>query len=263
MITYREFAINLARQAGAIITANFTLGMKKEWKSDNTPLTVTDVTINQLVIEAVQKNFPGHSVLAEEGSAMIAGSEYVWVCDPIDGTIPFSHGIPTCVFSLALVEHGVPILGVVYDPFMDRLYSAEKDHGAFLNDQKLAVSTTTTFRNTVIGIAYWNTAQFFSYPALHNFLLKEEVKIINLMSITYMAALVASGELVATVFQGEKPHDTAAIKVIVEEAGGSVTDVYGAQQRYDQDIKGHVASNRLLHPQLIKLIAASEMVSPQ
>jgi len=255
---YKSFSVDLARQAGAIIKANFSLGMKKEWKADNTPLTVTDVTINQLVIDAVQKNFPGHSVLAEEGSAMIAGSEYVWVCDPIDGTIPFSHGIPTCVFSLALCQKGKPILGVVYDPFMDRLYFAEQGKGTTLNGASTHVSSTTQLNNTLIGVAYWDNGKFFHYPPLHTALVSHHVKVMNVMSITYMASLVASGEFVATIFQGESSYDTAAVKIIVEEAGGKATDLFGNEQRYDRDIKGHVISNGLVHSQLLELIAQAK-----
>ncbi len=254
MANPKEFAIDLAKQAGAIIKANFTLGMKKEWKADNTPLTVTDLTINQMVIDAVQKNFPLHSVLAEEGSAMIEGSEYVWVCDPIDGTIPFSHGIPTCVFSLALTHHGEPILGVVYDPFMDRLFVGEKGGGATLNGNPIHVSPATSLMNAIAGVSYWAVAPFFQYSRLQESLSNQGVKMVNVLSITYMGALVASGELVATVFQGISPHDTAAIKVIVEEAGGKVTDVFGKEQRYDRDISGHIVSNGLLHPKLLELI---------
>ena len=89
MLNYKNFALDLAHQAGAIIKANFTLGMKKEWKADNTPLTQTDLTINQMVLDAVHKTFPGQGILAEEGNDYTPDQEYIWVCDPVDGTIPF------------------------------------------------------------------------------------------------------------------------------------------------------------------------------
>ena len=104
--SYSIFALQLAKQAGQLIKENFKLGMKKEWKQDNSPVTETDHRINQMVLDAVAENFPEHSVNAEEGSAPVEGSTTSWICDPIDGTIPFSHGVPTCVFSLALTHHG-------------------------------------------------------------------------------------------------------------------------------------------------------------
>src|SRR3989338_6753886 len=104
MKSYKTFAINLAQKAGKIIRENFKANVKKEWKADGTPVTAIDLAVNKLVIESVQKEYPTHSILAEEESAMQEGSEYVWVCDPIDGTYPFSHGIPNFAFSLALVK---------------------------------------------------------------------------------------------------------------------------------------------------------------
>ncbi len=122
----KQFATDLAYQAGEIIKTDFTLGMKKEWKENETPLTAADNKVNQLVVDAVNKNFPDYGLITEEGGSHHQNAEYVWICDPIDGTIPFSHGIPTCVFSIALVHEGEPILAVIYDPFMDRLFYAEK-----------------------------------------------------------------------------------------------------------------------------------------
>lgn len=250
---YKQFSINLAKKAGKIIKANFNLGMKKEWKKDNTPLTKTDLAINQLVLDSVKKDFPKHSVLAEEGDNFKKSDEFVWVCDPLDGTIPFSHGVPTCVFSLALTKNGEPIVGTIYDPFMDRLFFAAKDESATMNGEKISVSKNDAFENSVIGICYWTRAQF-NFSALFGALKKEDAKTMDVVSITYMGALVANGEFAATIFPGNKPHDTAALKIIVEEAGGKATDIFGHEQRYDREIKGHIVSNGKLHNQLVKLV---------
>ena len=112
---YLETAVSLARQAGEMARANFTLGMAREWKEDSTPVTVTDLAINHLVIAEIGRRFPTHGVLGEEVSSLAPDHEWVWVCDPIDGTIPFSHGIPVTAFSLALTYQGETLLGVVYD----------------------------------------------------------------------------------------------------------------------------------------------------
>src|SRR3989338_9591130 len=119
-----DFAAGLAREAGEIMRQNFALGMKKEWKEDDSPITVTDIRINSLVLEAIQKKYPAHSFVGEEGSRIIE-SEYVWVCGPVDGTVPFSHGYPIFMFSLALVKNGMPIAGVLYDPILKRMFYAE------------------------------------------------------------------------------------------------------------------------------------------
>ena len=248
-----DFAAGLARQAGEIIRRNFTLGMMKEWKVNDTPITVTDVAINQHVINAVQREYPNRRVLGEEGDGGVAGSPLVWVCDPVDGTIPFSHGIPCCVFSLALVQDGVSRIGVIYDPFLERLFTAENGHGAFVTGNPLRVSQHQNLHNVAVGLGFWYRQpwQFFQ---LAQKLDAKGALLLNAGSIAYMGVLVASGEFGVTIFQGQQPHDTAALKVIVEEAGGKVTDLFGAEQRYDGHIKGHSVSNGIIHDELVRSI---------
>jgi len=250
---YRQFAVELAQTSGEIIKNNFVLGMKKEWKQDATPLTVTDTKINQMVIDAVKTHFPDHSVLAEEGDYFSKTSEYVWVCDPLDGTVPFSHGIPLCTFSLALTKNGQSILGVIYDPFMDRMFVAEQQKGATLNNEPIRVSERTMIKESLVGIVYWKNAPF-DFSHFTEVIRNEQAKIMVVASIAYMASLVACGEFVATLFPGDRPHDSAALKIIIEEAGGRVTDVYGNEQRYDRAIQGHIASNGILHDQFVELV---------
>ena len=225
--------------------ANFGLGMKKEWKADSSPVTKTDIAVNQLVIDQVAKFFPAHNVLGEEQSSLKNKSEYLWVCDPVDGTVPFSHGIPTFVFSLALVKDGEPILGLVYDPFMDRIFFAEKNKGAFLNGKKIKVNKLDMSR----GVIGWDNAGMSEMRKKF-----PNIACICLWCICYEGALVASGELQATYYGHIYAHDIAALKVIVEEAGGKVTDKQGKEQRYDQKINGALISNGLVHKQLLKAL---------
>ena len=99
-------------------------------KTDGTIVTEADMRINKMIIDAVKTNYPDYSVLGEEESYMPDQSLGVWVCDPIDGTLPYSLGVPTCVFSLALLDgSGMPILAVVYDPFLKKMYWATKNGG--------------------------------------------------------------------------------------------------------------------------------------
>jgi fructose-1,6-bisphosphatase/inositol monophosphatase family enzyme len=251
MKPYNEFAIELAREAGAVMRRNFHLSMKKQWKADNSPVTETDLAINKMVVDAVKRNYPDHAVLGEEQSDLRDGAQHVWVCDPVDGTVPFSHGIPTCVFSLALVRDGEPIVGVVYDPFMDRMFFAEKGKGATLNGAPTRVAAAKELKRVVISV--------YPYVELFNGMgvvkaLDDENFIVDPWSITYMGMLVASGDAAAIMFQGVNPWDTAALKVIIEEAGGKVTDVFGNEQRYDRKIEGCLATNGILHEQLLEII---------
>src|SRR3990167_6089880 len=142
-----DFAVSMAREAGALMKQNFSLGMKKEWKEDKTPLTATDIEINAMLLKTCREKYPAYSFIGEEGSELVEG-EYAWVCDPIDGTMPFAHGWPTFVFSLALTKNGESILGVIYDPICDRLLHAEKGGGAFLNGKRIKVNSDPDFSKT-------------------------------------------------------------------------------------------------------------------
>ncbi len=242
-MTHKDFAIDLAKKAGGIIAKNFFVGMKKSWKKDHSPVTATDIAINKMVIEKIKKKFPTHSIIGEESSHLIAGSEYAWVCDPVDGTVPFSHGIPTCVFSLALVRNGKPILGVVYDVMLDRLFFAQRGKGAFLNGKRIKVNSSG-LKNSV---AFWPTRTGSRLKSKY-----PKVFILCLYSICYEGVMVANGGAIATFYDSHYPHDIAALKIIVEEAGGKVTDKNGKEQRYDRNINGALVSNGLVHKELLK-----------
>lgn len=203
MSEYKQFAMDIARQAGAIIKENFSFGMSHSIKSDNTPVTDTDLKVNELLLKGVREKFPGHNVLAEEESDMSHESEYVWVCDPIDGTIPFSHGIPTSTFSLALVKNGESILGVVYDPYQDHLFVAEKGGGAYLNDKQINVSSLNTFRGAVANCEFYNTAIFDTTQFAINMQMLQGVQTMRLASFVLSGVLVAVGELAFAVFPGK------------------------------------------------------------
>lgn len=248
-------AKDLAIQAGFIISQSLQIGREKTWKDDNTPVTAVDKQINQLVIDKIHEHFPAHSILAEEGSDMTRSQDYVWVCDPIDGTFPFMHGIPISTFALSLVKDGKPLLGVIYDPFTNRLFSAQVGEGAFLNGNKISTSNANSLKNASIGVIFWKGNMDIFTPLLAK-LVDEGAKIFNLVSIAYMDALVASGDFAGVIFPGFSPHDSAAAKVIVEEAGGVFTSITGEIDRFDRQVHGHIAAaNETIHKQILSLLS--------
>jgi len=248
------FAMEIARGAGAIIRTDFKKGVEGRLKRDGTPISDTDKMINDMVITNIRGAFPTHDVMAEEGSYLGNKSDYRWFCDPIDGTIAFLHGCPTSVFELGLVVKRRARIGVVYDPFRDRMYYAELGKGAFLNGDKIQVSADKKLDGSVIGLSYWRNAQF-NMPLLYQKLVSRDVgaNVLMLGSIAYMGALVSCGELSANIHPARAPYDSAGLKVIIEEAGGRVTDIFGDEQRYSRRIKGCMMSNGILHPELVKL----------
>lgn len=252
---YLAFAKNLALEAGEIMRKYF-LATETIWKSDNTPLTQADTEINSLVIQQIGENFPEHSVLGEEESAMKGGS-LVWVCDPVDGTMPYSHGLPISTFSLALCEDGVPQIGVVYDPFMQRLFWASVGGGAFCNDEKINVNHLALKDSLIDAEVSQIPVQRHATSIGSNLLEALErsgAKLVGLWSCILPTSLVAAGDFSAVVQNGTAPHDIAASKVIVEEASGRVTDLFGNDQRYDQPTRGFIASNGVIHDELVRLV---------
>jgi len=251
---YLDIALDLAKQAGVIMRKNFTAGMKKEWKDDRSPVTETDLTINDMVLREIKGNFPNHSILAEEESDHDESHEYVWVCDPVDGTHNFSHGLPTATFALALLYLKEPILGVILDPFEDRTYWAEKGKGAFLNGNPIRVSTSSTIKKTLIGVGKTRDIKNL-FPVMDK-LHQGGVSIISGLSIHYLSSLVAGGEFSASIFGGKSTHDMTPAKIIVEEAGGRVTDMYGnVPARFDRDMPGQLCSNGLVHDEILSILA--------
>jgi len=250
---YLEFAKKLALEAGEIMRKYF-LATETTWKGDNTPLTQADTEINRLVIERINTAYPGHSILGEEESDMKEGV-FVWVCDPVDGTMPYSHGLPISTFSLALCEDGVPQVGVVYDPFMKRLFWANVGSGAFCNDERLYVNDTT-MQSALIDISAFPSTNPVS--SANSMIMTDAysagARVTSLWSCILPSCMVAQGLYEAVVLNIPSPHDPAAIKVIVEEAGGRVTDLFGNNQRYDQPTRGFIASNGVIHDELVQLV---------
>jgi len=251
MKSYKQVAFELAEEAGKIMKANFATG-KRDWKVDHTPLTIADTSINKLVVETIAKDFSSHGVLGEEESN-IKDSEFMWICDPVDGTIPYSHGIPNATFTIALVQNGIPILGLIYDPFMDRLFIAEKGKGSFMNNKNISVSSLKKLANSTINVEGWSLS-LYDFDNLRTELEKLNVKTLKLSAYVYSGMLVAKGELLAALFPNTSPWDVAALKVIVEEAGGKCTDMQGNDQKYNTTVNGFLCSNGLVHEEILNLV---------
>lgn len=255
LVIAHALALELSQLAGDIIKSNLIFGISRTWKSDHTPVTAIDQQINQLVLDKIKAVFPTHNILAEEGSSLGHSSPYTWVCDPIDGTFPFMHGIPVSTFTLSLVQDGIPIIGIIYDPFQDRLFESIQGQPTLLTGNPIHTNNAATINNSTIGVVFWSDNQSYMFP-LMNKLALQGAKFINLCSIAYMDALVAAGELSATIFPGKSAHDSAAAKIIIEGAGGVYTSLHGKSERYDAPCDGHIAaSNPIIHQQILSLLA--------
>jgi fructose-1,6-bisphosphatase/inositol monophosphatase family enzyme len=260
MNEYLNFAKELAQESGKVMQRYFRAeDIGTTIKKDNTPLTIADTIINDLVIEKVKTKYPDHGVIGEEASFKNDASMF-WVVDPIDGTIPFSLGMPFSSFSLGLVDKkdGQPLVGVIFDPFLDHLYSAVVEKGSYLNDTQIHTSKQETLLNSYVSIcgSFKEDAKTGLYIGGGDYieaLSDKGAKYFSLLSQAYSAARVASGELIGSLFSYGSPWDSAAAALIVTEAGGVVTDLDGKIRRYDKFKKGCILSaNQKIHQELLK-----------
>lgn len=252
------FAKDVAKEAGAILLKYFDMGsdaQKVQFKQDSSPVTIADKEVNQLVIDRVTATFPDHGVLAEEGS-MEAHRKELWVCDPLDGTKAYITRIPTAMFSLAFVVDGQPEVAVINDPFQAKIFSAIRGGGAWANDQPIHVSEHKNLSSAKIAISS-------SYPDIQkrrqffdDLVARNDVKIMVESGNVFKNSLVATGHIDGCIFPGRNAHDMAAAKLVIEEAGGKVTDLKGNEQRYDSGILGAIATNNNgdIHDEIVRLI---------
>jgi len=248
--------INIAKEAGDIIRNAFRSNFGVETKSNIKDLvTEVDKKSEETIINFIKKEFPTHSILAEESGNHQRSSEYFWVIDPLDGTTNFAHGLPIFAVSIGVVKGGEVICGAVYDIMRDVMYSSEKGSGSFANDRKLHVSSNSDIKQSVLVTGFpYNVA---SNPdnAFERFItfLKSARAVRRLGSAAIDMCFVAEG-----VFDGFwevylNPWDIAAGKLIVEEAGGVVTDFNN--KRSEIFSKQILATNGFVHKEMLKLLS--------
>lgn len=257
---YLDFAKGLAAEAGNIMKKYFRAEeMGLEIKSDLTPVTAADKEINKLVISRVKDRYSEHGILGEEESYRL-DRDKLWVVDPLDGTPFFARGIPVFVFSMAYVEKGEPLVGVVLDPITKRLTTAIKGRGAYENGKKLEISThnpsSMVISSWVSGEGHQSCINnreidgklAYAYGQAGNILPFD-------FAIAHALMLVAAGRLDGCVTSVRNPWDVAAGSLIAKEAGAMVTDLFGNEiKRWDQDVNGLIAAAPKVYAQLYSSI---------
>lgn len=219
-------------QGGEMILAAFGGGFKiSEKEGINNLVTEVDQAVEKTVTEMILKDFPDHFILGEEyRSERPKNAEYLWILDPIDGTVNFAHGIPLCCISLALLHNDELILGAVYNPMMDEFFFAEKGAGASLNGQPICVSGKSDFSHAclVTGFPYsWKEADGPHPVDVFGHFVKMGLPIRRLGSAALDLCWVAAGRFDGFWEYNLSPWDIAAGYLLVAEAGGTVTDFRG------------------------------------
>ncbi|MEW6164639.1 MAG: inositol monophosphatase family protein [Pseudomonadota bacterium] len=223
-------AVKAARRAGNLINrASLDLDqIKVGVKQQNDFVTEVDRAAEATIIETLREVYPSHAILAEESGGS-GDSEYQWIIDPLDGTTNFIHGFPQYAVSIALLHKGVPSQAVVYDPNRNELFTASKGAGAFLNDKRIRVSKRTKLDESLIGTGF--PYRLFEHVDAYLAIFKEMTKRCSGVRRPGAASLdlawVAAGRLDGFWEFGLAPWDMAAGALLIQEAGGLVSDLAG------------------------------------
>ena len=250
-----------ALEAGATQMQHYFNGPLKISNKEglNNLVTEADLAAEKEIISVIKKQFPNHYILTEEAGEIPADSEYKWIVDPIDGTVNFANGIPICCVSIALEKNKEIIMGGVYNPFIKELFFAEKNAGAYLNDIKISVSTQGDILKSclVTGFPYTYLNEPNGPLEIFEKLIRKGIPVRRLGSAAIDLCWVACGRFDGFYEHSLQPWDSAAGFLIVEEAGGKVTDFGGENfSVYNPQL---LATNNKIHSSLHALVNGADI----
>src|SRR6266852_8304619 len=255
--TFLEAAVEIATDAGKILCEELERPPDIAYKGAWDLVTQADRRSEELIVRRLQHYFPEHGVAAEEGSGKETGSEYKWHVDPLDGTTNFAHGYPCFCVSMALAKGDELLLGVVYNPIFEEMFSAARGEGAFFNGKRMQVSKIPALRGSLLCTGFPNHKRH-AHPNIHYYwdftLCSHGVRRDG--SAALDLACVAAGRFDGFWEFGLQKWDTAAGMLLVEEAGGTVSDLEGRPY----ELGGHsiLATNTHIHSEMKEIAAAIE-----
>jgi myo-inositol-1(or 4)-monophosphatase len=253
-----NIAMRAARKAGDIIVRALEQGhnLRYDLKSQNDYVTEVDRKAEAAIIEILLRAYPEHGILAEESGSHPGKEGYLWIIDPLDGTTNFIHGFPQFAVSIGLEHQGRIEQAVVYDPLLQEMFSASRGHGAFLNDRRIRVSQASQMQHALLGTGFpfRSTEYLETYLCTFRELFPNTAGVRRAGSAALDLAYVAAGRLDGFWEFSLKPWDLAAGTLLIQEAGGLVSDMRGQQRYLDT---GHVlTANPRLHRQLLEIVGA-------
>jgi myo-inositol-1(or 4)-monophosphatase len=261
--TYLQAAIEIAREAGKILCAEFERPRQISYKGEVDLVTEADKRSEQAIVRRLTELFPEHSVAAEEGTGSEKASEFRWHVDPLDGTTNFAHGYPCFCVSIALAQRDEPIAGVVHNPFHNELFAAARGQGATLNSKPIRVSNVETLSTSLLCTGFPvqnrqlspNLAFYGDFTMRSHGVRRDGAAALDL-------AYVAAGRFDGFWEFGLKKWDTAAGALLVAEAGGRVSDFLGA--RYQLGGPVILATNGRIHEEMrLAALQTQERVFPR
>ena len=259
----RDVAVDAARRAGALLLAQLGGARQVEYKTGPTNL-VTDMDrrAESLIVTALRAACPGHAILTEEAGDLAGSPRERWIVDPLDGTTNYAHGIPVFAVSIALVVDGRPQVGVVFDPARDECFVAERGAGATVNGRALRVSAVPVLDESVVatGFAYTIRQGRDTNLREHDAFSVRCRAVRAIGSAALSLAWVAAGRFDAFWELVLGPWDVAAGALLIEEAGGRVSDLAGGP--VDLAEPAPVASNGRIHAEMLAVLGGLRGGSP-
>lgn len=252
---FLKVAKQAALEAGKVIMSSYGKEHKLRFKTDNSDFaTQADFDAEKIIVEIITNNFPDHNIISEEKVRIDNKSSFTWAIDPIDGTVSFASKMPFFAVSIGLLENNQPIVGVIYHVESKDLYWAEKGKGAFLNGKRILVSKTKKLKDAVVGLGIGSIGRRKDKLNDYFFPLLDKVRFVYILgggAVTM--AFLAKGSLDA--FPNKAwIWDQAAAGIIITEAGGKVSDRFGNPVDWSADRAEFIASNGLIHDELLEAL---------
>jgi len=251
---FLEAAKAAAREAGGLLRENLDKRGEIMFKGTVDLVTHFDRKSQEMIFRRLSAAFPGHGFLAEEGLSLPGTSDCRWIIDPIDGTTNFAHTFPVFCVSIALEQKGVVAVGVIYDPMRDELFEAVRGRGAFLNGARVRVSEIPELGKALLATGFpydVRTSSFNNVREFNAFIVRAQA-IRRCGSAALDLCYVACGRFDGFWELKLKPWDVAAGALIVEEAGGRVSDFEG--RTFDPFNQRALASNGRIHEEMRKVL---------
>ena len=240
---YLDFAVTLAKKSARLLETMQPRAKIKVDKGKGDFALDADIASENLIVSAIRKKYPTHDILTEESKHKHQDSEYLWIIDPLEGTLNYAHKLPLWAVNIGLWKKGEPLVGVVYAPVLKELFSASKGHGAHLNGKQIQVNNDSHLIHSFYSIAVKNTTDLPISRHLMRHLACSGLEL----------AYVACGRFGARIkLHGNDPYGYGAPNIIITEAGGKFTDLHGKPWNLHSD--GALVSNGKLHEKLLKII---------
>ena len=254
-----NFAIQTARDAGRILAGRLGRALQVSNKGDIDLVTEADLASEKLIVERIKSHYPRHAILAEESGATggietVPGqSDWKWIVDPLDGTTNYAHGYPCFCVSIALERAGLVEIGVIYDPTRDEMFAAERGQGATLNDRRIRVSEVDDLNAAMLCTGFpYNVRERPDFARDFSNFTMEAQAVRRDGSAAIDLAYLACGRFDGFWEDGLNAWDIAAGLLLIEEAGGRVTDFKGAPLSiYTPKV---LATNGLIHDRMMQVL---------